>query len=203
MQKGNHIYTLNHDIHSLQQRRHHDDSEQEAVFHELLIFPLSAASSSADVRIAQSTQDVLNIIQDIKTYICASELEQQQPVQITEVFVMQNNYEQLFLDLQNCGLCIDTTYHEVMANKQIRIKFSGRSESTRYQVEDDKEARYYRMIETIDDIVIVAQDMATYKLVVELQRIFLGGEPLEKDLSCCLILKDNDQTNFLFQLMDA
>ena len=45
--------------------------------------------------------------------------------------------------------------------------------------------------------------MAMYKLAIELQHIFLGGEPLEKDLSCSLILKDNDLTNFLFQLMDA
>ncbi len=59
------------------------------------------------------------------------------------------------------------------------------------------------MIETIDDIVIVAQDMAIYKLAIELQRVFLEGEPLEKDLSCSLILKDNDLSNFLFQLVDA
>ena len=62
-----------------------------------------------------------------------------------------------------------------------RIKLSGGSEATRYQVEDDKEARYYRMIETIDDLLLVAQDMAIYKLAIELQQIFLQGEPLEKD----------------------
>ena len=55
-------------------------------------------------------------------------------------------------------------------------------------VEDDRDARYYRMIETIDDILLVAQDMAIYKLAVELQHIFQEGEPLEKDLSCSLIL---------------
>ncbi len=116
---------------------------------------------------------------------------------------MQSNFEKLFLELQTCGLCNDTTYHEVLANKRIRIRLNSRSESTRYMVEDDRDARYYRMIETIDDILLVAQDMAAYRLVEELQHIFQEGEPLEKDLSCSLILKDNDLTDFLFKLMDA
>ncbi len=47
--------------------------------------------------------------------------------------------------------------------REIRTKLSGGSEATRHQVEDDKEARYYRMIDTIDDILTVAQDMAIYK----------------------------------------
>ncbi len=116
---------------------------------------------------------------------------------------MQSNFEKLFLELQTCGLCSDTTFHEVLANKRIRIRFNSRSESTRYMVEDDRDARYYRMIETVDDLLLVAQDMAIYKLVVELQRIFQEGEPFEKDLSCSLILKDNGLTDFFFKLMGA
>ena len=77
------------------------------------------------------------------------------------------------------------------------------SESTKYMVEDDRDARYYKMIETIDDILLAGQDLAIYKLVVELQHIFQEGEPLEKDLPCSLILKANDLTDFLLKLMDA
>ena len=64
--------------------------------------------------------------------------------------------KKLFLELQTCGLCNDTTFHEVLASKRIRIKFNSRSELTRYIVEDDRDARYSRMIETIDDILLVA-----------------------------------------------
>ena len=89
LQKGNHLYTLNHGIKALQQLQ---PTEQETVSHDPLIFPLSATSSS-DLRIAQDTQDTLNIIQDIKTYTRASELNQEEPLQITEVFVLQSNFE--------------------------------------------------------------------------------------------------------------
>ncbi len=157
LQKGNHIYTLNHGIKALQQFS--QPTERETVSHELLIFPLRAASSSADIRIAQDTQDILNIIQDTKAYICASELSLEQPLQITEVFVLQNNFEKLFLDLQSCGLCSDTTFHEVLANKRIRVRFNSLSKSTSYMVEDDRDPRRYRMIETIDDILAVVVEM--------------------------------------------
>ncbi len=60
-----------------------------------------------------------------------------------------SNLEQIFLELQICGLCNDTTFHEVLASKRIRIRFNSRSDSTRYMVEDDRDARCYRMIETI------------------------------------------------------
>ena len=69
-----------------------------------------------------------------------------------------------------------TTFHEVLANKRSRIKLNSRSEWAKDMVEDDRDARYYRMIEAIDDILLVAQDMAIYKLVVDLQHIFFKRE---------------------------
>ena len=71
-----------------------------------------------------------------------SELNLEEQLQIAEVFVLPSNFEKLFLDLQTCGLCNDTTFHEVLANKRARVKLNNSSESTKYMVEDDRDARY-------------------------------------------------------------
>ncbi len=107
-------------------------------------------------------------------------VESRRTVADKEVFVLQNNFEKLFRELQTCGLRNGTTVHEVPANRRIRTKFNSTSESTRYMVEDDRDARCYRMIETIDHILTVAQDMAIYTLVVELQHIFQDGGAIGK-----------------------
>ena len=90
-----------------------------------------------------SRHTLYSVMQDLKTHTCASELSLEQPLQIARVHVLQSNFQTLLLELQTCGLCNGTTFREVPANKGIRTKNNGISESAKYMLEEGKDATHY------------------------------------------------------------
>ena len=93
---------------------------------------------------------------------------QQQPqlLLLLESYASSNNVEQLFLNLQNIGVCEDMAYNECMRDECVEIKCTDEllDISSTYRIEGDRAPKCYTVVEPADDTPNSIEDLKVMRV---------------------------------------